>query len=225
MDILSIPGYAEAIVRERIVRDAAFLGIHESIGPFEVVSMTLRHWVVLRMMNSPLLRNGTPDPIDLVNFLWLLSPKFTRHKGWARRLFDRRCRKHFLPPNNYSLWNTRFSRIKFKLKCEKRLLNAAKMIDSAREYVGETMQDRPPSQPTLIYEIDYYSDPAYFCAIMGREFGWSQDEVLDTPLKRLFQYLNEMKSYHRSPVPLCNPSDSVKADWMRSLNKPKINGN
>lgn len=103
------------------------------------------------------------------------------------------------------------------------MINAAKIIDAARAYIIETMQDRPPVQKSMSngHEVDYYSDPAYFCACFGREFGWCQEEVLNMPLKRLFQYLNEMKKYHGSPVPLCNPSDSIRADWMRGMNNRK----
>ncbi len=216
MDVLEIPGYASAVVKERIIRDAAFLGITESIGPFEVVSMTLRHWVVLRTMNSPFLRGGTPGPIDVVDFLWLLSPQFSPHQTKFRKAFDRQCLEHFFPPK-HSIWSAKKSH---KLRCEQRMINAAKIIDAARDYIIETMQDRPPVQKSMSngHEVDYYSDPAYFCACFGREFGWCQEEVLNMPLKRLFQYLNEMKKYHGSPVPLMNPSDSIKAAWMRGVN-------
>lgn len=219
MDVLEIPGYAEAVLKERLVRDAAFLGITESIGPFEVTPLTLRQWIILRLSNNPLMFGGTPSPTDLINFLWLLSTDYTpnaRH----RKAFERRCQRLFFPPRYLAILNTWRARKKHELKKEKKMLEAAKIIDAARAFMDETLQDRPPVPKTLGFEADYFSDGAYFCAVFGREFGWSQEEVLHTPLKRLFQYLNEMKHYHRSPVPLCNPSDRIKSSWLKGL-QPK----
>lgn len=220
MDLLDIPGYAEAVLKERTVRDAAFLGVTESIGPFEVTPITLRQWIILRLSNNPLLFGGTPSPVDLVNFLWILAPDYAP-TARRRKSFERRCRRLFYPPRYLAILNTKKARARHELKKQKRMIEAAKIVDAARAFVAETMQDRPPVPKTLGFEADYFSDGAYFCAVFGREFGWSQEEVLHTPLKRLFQYLNEMKHYHRAPVPLCNPSDRVKAQWLASIQPRK----
>lgn len=219
MDLLNIPGYAEAVLKERVVRDAAFLGITESVGPFEVTPLTLRQWIVLRLLNNPLLHGGTPTPDDVVNFLWLLSPGYHPVKG--RKAFERRCRRFFFPRRYLALLNTKSAKARHEHRNEQQMIRAAKIVDAIRAFVQEAMQDRPPAPKTLGFEADYFSDGAYFCAVFGREFGWSQDDVLNTPLKRLFQYLNEMKHYHRSPVPLCNPSDRIKAQYLRSIQPRK----
>ena len=223
MDILDIPGFAEAVIKERIVRDAAFLDITESIGPFEAVPITLRHLIVLRSGRNPLLsQDGIPTPNQLFNFLWLLSTSFSTTDKNLKRKFERRCQRIFLPPAYRALWNTKRARARHEVRREKKLAVAAQIIDKARAYMAEALQDRPPAPQKHGFEDDYYSDAAYFCATFGREFGWSQEETLNTPLKRLFQYLNQMNHYHRSPVPLCNPSDRIKAAWLRT--QPKRNG-
>lgn len=230
MDLLSIPGYALAVLTERTVRDASFLGITESVGPFEVLPMTLRHWMVLRVMGSPLLKpasldgSSTPTPDGLRDFLWLLSPQFdpARHSR-AKTAFCKRCEALFYPPRYLALWNTERARRRHIARCEDKLAVAAQIIHAARAYVAETMQDRPPVIQSLIhgFEADYFSDAAFFCARFGREYGWSQEETLNTPLKRIFQYLTEMKQHHGSKVPMCNPSDRVKAAWVASLNEQR----
>ncbi len=220
MDVLSIPGYAKSVIKERTVRDASFLGITESIGPFEVLPLTLRHYIVLRLVGNPLIRGGTPSPNDVKNLLWLLSPNYTT-SGPSRKRFDRRCRRLFYPPRFMALFNTRFSRAWYEMRRTRQLERAARIIDTIRAFVAESMQDRPPTQQTTVYEIDYYSDGAYFCALFGAEFGWSEAQTLDMPLKRLFQYLNVMKVRSGSNIPLCNPSDSVRAEWLR---KQRQNG-
>jgi hypothetical protein len=231
MDLLAIPGYLAAIIRERVVRDAAFLNLTESIGPFEAVPMTLRHWMLLRNMGSPLVRQGegarVPDPDELRDFLWVVNPQFkpsgleTEEQRRAKMAFRKHCRKVFYPPNYLALWNTKRAQARHERKCKQRLEVAAAIIDAAKAYVAETMQDRPPQQLTIGFEPEYYSDAAFYCARFGREYGWSQEETLGTPLKRIWQYLNEMKRYYDSKIPLCNPSDSVRAAWMREVNSQR----
>src|SRR5438045_9607240 len=93
MDLLDIPGFAEAVIKERLVRDAAFIGITESLGPFEVVPLTLQHWIILRLVRNPLVMDGTPSPSDVVNFLWLLSTDFSHDDQSAKRKLEERCRR------------------------------------------------------------------------------------------------------------------------------------
>src|SRR5438045_2376978 len=144
MDLLDIPGFAEAVIKERLVRDAAFLGITESLGPFEVVPITLRRWIILRLVRNPLVTSGTPTPDDLVNFLWLLSTAFSPTDKKVKRTFEKRCRRIFFPPRYMALWNTKRARARYEIKRQKKLAVAAKIIDAARAYMAESLQDRPP---------------------------------------------------------------------------------
>jgi len=218
MNILDIPGYAEAVYKERVVRDAAFLSITESIGRFEVVPMTLHLYLALRVMRHPLLGRDTPSPEELTAFLWLLSPGFKPRSIIAKALFAWKCRREFYPPAYLPLWNTRRARERHAKRCDAKALVAAKLLAQAREYVDETFQDIPPRHKSGGFDAEYLSDGAHFCASLGREYGWSQAETLGTPMKRIFQYANEMKLHHGSKVPLCNPSDKVKACHLRKLN-------
>lgn len=226
MDVLEIPGYARAVLHERVIRDAAFLGITESIGPFEVVPLTLRHWLILRMMHSPFLTKETPSPSDVTNFLWLLSVDFSPSNRRAKRRFEKRCRKLFFPPRYLALLNTQSARDRHDAKREKKMIEAAKIIDAARNYINESLQDRPPATKTSVFEADHYSDAAFFCSLFGREFGWSQEETLNMPVKRLFQYLNEVRERKGGRVPMFNPSDAIKANWLRERNskRPSCDG-
>ncbi len=224
MDLLEIPGYAVAVLKERVIRDAAFLGITESVGPFEIVPLTLRHWLILRMMHSPFLTKETPSPIDLLNFLWLLSPDFSPTNQKAKRQFARRCRRIFFPPRYLALVNTRFARAWYEVKREKRLTAAAEIIDAARAYVEESLQDRPPAPKAFGFDADYYSDAAFFCALFGREYGWRMDEILNLPTKVIFQLVNEIRQSRGSKTPLCNPSDRIKAAWLKTQQPPRRNG-
>jgi hypothetical protein len=223
-DVLSIPGYAAAVLQEQFSRDVAFLGLPESVAGFDLVPITLRHYVVLRLTRNPLLTGGLPSPRELFNFLWLLSPHYNRTSKWARRRFELKCRRRFYPPLWMALINCRATRDNYGKRLHKRQVEAAKIIDAVKLFVEETMQDAPPKLAHQHFDPDYYSDPAFFCALFGREYGWTQEQILDMPMRRLFQYLNEIKQRNAVPgksVPLCNPSDRVKASWMRSQQKPR----
>ena len=217
---LDYPPYVAAVTQERLVRDAAFLGINESVSGFEVVPLTLRRFLALRIARNPLLFQQTPSPDELTAFLWYLSPQSSPHDTTGRRSFKRRCRKLFYPPRYLALLNTRRSRARFERKRQARLEVAAKIIDAAKEYVAEALQDQPPITVSRIgvYEPEYYSDAAAFCALFARDFGWSQEAVLDLPMKCIFQYLNERAAFNGSTRPPCNPSDSIKARFYRDLN-------
>jgi hypothetical protein len=222
-DVLDIPNYAEAVIREQFSRDVAFLDLYESVAGFDLVPLTLRHYVVLRLTRNPLLTGGLPTPRELFNFLWLLSPNYNPASKWARRRFEWKCRRRFYPPLWMALINCRATRDNYGKRLHKRQVAAAKIIDAVKAFVEETMQDAPPRPAHQHFDPDYYSDAAFFCALFGREYGWTQEQTLDMPMRRLFQYLNEIKQRNAIPgksVPLCNPSDRVKATWMRSKQNP-----
>ncbi len=234
MDILQIPGYAAAVQRERVSRDAAFLGLTETVGPFELLPLSLYHYTILRLASNPLLyapRPTPPTPDEVALFLWLLCPGYTVQKsGWLARLFRfigprarflRRCRKIFYPPRYLPLFNTARARARYQNKRQARLEVAAQLIDAARAFVKESLQDRSPTQSAGGFNADYFSDIAYFRVTFGREFKCSLEELLHMPMKVLFQYNNVLKYDRGSKVPLCNPSDDIRAAYLRGINKPQ----
>ena len=186
---LEIDGFAEAVYQERLVRDSAFLRLSETVCGFELRPMTLRDYAVLRMAGNPLLGDALPAPEELAQFLWILSVSYSKSR-LRRILFSIRVNKACATP-----------------------LQAARLIDSCREYRQEAMQDAPALAGCKGYSPSYYSDCAYWCGILGREYGYSMDEVLDIPLKILFQLPGEMKDHHNSKSPRCNPSDRILADY------------
>jgi hypothetical protein len=47
--------HAEAIVQERLVRDAACIDLNESVAGYPVVPLTPRKFTLLRLLDSPYL--------------------------------------------------------------------------------------------------------------------------------------------------------------------------
>ncbi len=182
-----IPGYDEALDREAAVRDAAVIGLSETVGGFELRPMTLRDYAGLKY--HPLLRASIPNDGQLMGFLWGLS---TSNNGGvfarmlARKLFARRCRK--------AIAKARESLI---LACFK--------------YVEETFQDAPPKNH-MAWSPPFYSEAVHFVALFSREFpGWTRNQIMSMPLKEIFQHQKEI-SANRGIQP-SNPSDRMIADY------------
>ena len=96
-----IPGYREAVMRERFARDAAFIHspvapLNESIAGFTVAPLTLRHLLTLRISRSPLFGIAIPSPGQISAFLWLLSPHYRPRGFRCWWFYSVQCRR-FLP--------------------------------------------------------------------------------------------------------------------------------
>jgi len=216
LEIDEVPGLKLALEREAFLRDAAFLPVNESIAGFEAVPMTLREYGLLRLMKSPLLAFTLPTPVQLTQFLWFLSPQYTPVNGKTKQRFLRRCRRYFHPPA--TPWTRiKFLRRRWERKTLKQLKAFSDVVACARHYVADTFQDRPGNPMGVEVEPDYYSDAASLCGMIAREYGWKESDILGLPIKRLFQYLNEIKNAHGSQA-FFAPSDRLKLEWARSQN-------
>lgn len=221
-DLLNIPGMAEAVEKELTVWDAAFLPVNESVAGFEVRPMTFADCLILRLMKSPLLIGGTPSPLDLVGFLWVLSPDYTPRGGAAKSRFLKRCRA-FLPKSP-PWFKTKRAVARWEKRSGAALLEAATIIKSARAYVAETFQDRPPRRGEA--QDSYYSDACAICATFAREYGWTRSESLNMPIKQAFQFFKECRQHHRPKSPMFKPSDRVVGAYVAGLNpqpEPELN--
>lgn len=195
-----IPGYAEAVEAERFNRDAIFLGLTEDIGKgkdkFAVLPLSLRHVLQLRLLRSPLLTIGLPaSSHDIFRFLWTVWPDKSP-KG--RKQLLRRCRRFGIPR-----WGW--------LGRAKVLLRVQKITAAIRQYLTEAFADWPPGGKGT---ESYYSNAAAYVSIFAREYGWSEAEVLDMPLKKLFQYYAEVREFHGKA--LFNPSGRLLNEWLLS---------
>lgn len=202
---IEIPGLREAVARERFIRDTSFLDLTKRIGRFEVKQMTLGHYVTLSTLRNPLIAMQVPDDYELAYFLWLLSPEW--RPGSDPKRFYKRC--WFLKPARPPLIR---SLIPFaKRKHERRKEELAQTISAAILFVCDSFCDCPssagPEKP------QYYSTAAAWIDLIAREYGWSARDILDTPMRCLFQYHKAIIK-HNSNDPLCNPSDACKDRWL-----------
>ena len=205
--------YREAVQREQLERDAAFLGVTERIGPFEVKPLTLRHYLALRTTGNPFLTPGAaPTPSDLFALLWLLSPQYGQAK--AKRRLLRACRALFFEPEKPRFW---------KLTAEAARANFDLLTVEAVGFIMSSLQDHPPSRGETAAGPSYYSDGAAMVDLFGTEYGWPDSVTLDTPMRRLFQYqkiIHGRRAAKAGKEPLMfNPSDRIKSHYLETENQ------
>lgn len=89
-------------------------------------------------------------------------------------------------------------------------------IEQVDDFVKESFQDSPGGSG--VEGISYYSFAASIVDVFGREYGWREADILDAPVKRLFQYLKAISRRNGETV-LFNPSDRVRGQWMETVNE------
>jgi len=227
-----VPGYWEAVEREQVARDTAFLCVSRQIHGFTVRPVTLRSYGELRLASSPFLPPfRTPEAEDVVLFLWRCSPDFTRQRtGMAWRRFKKQCQA-FMPPVE-PLFKTAKAMRKFDERSFDALVILAKLTTDLRKFVEDQMLDKPQGGGTSGMP-DFCSDLASIVDRLAGNYGWKEEDILDLPLARVFQYVKccRVTDYIQNvrgglkdnfPVML-NQSDKVIADYMADLNKEKRN--
>ena len=89
-------------------------------------------------------------------------------------------------------------------------------VESVDSFVKESFQDSPAG--TGEASASYYSFAASIVDVFGKEYGWSEADILDTPLKRVFQYLKAISRRNGETV-FFNPSDKVRGEWLAAVNR------
>lgn len=210
-----LPGYLEAVSRETFIREAAYQDITETVAGFELRPLSLRNYLVLRATGNPLLIGGEVTAGQLLALLWLLSPEYDQNNAKAKAKFYKRS--GLVPPAvplvrwNWlmRIWRYRTTRV---------LNRVAEVLAAVRAYVDEALQDYPGSQ-LQGREVSYYGEGTSICSAIAREYHWAEREILELPMKRLLQYWKEMVGQEKGPSALSNPSDQVKADFLRRFNQ------
>ena len=212
-----IPGYREAVQRERFVRDTAFMPVTETVAGFELRPLSLRDWMLLRISRNALVTGDTPTPRDLSRFLWLLSPGYGPHAFLAYWRFARRCRC-FTPPAP-PLLATGKRMMRWHGRTLAAVTAGAEVVSAVRAYLKETLQDAPRGGSGGCH-TQYWGDGCEITGALANAYGWGEDYIMDMPLKRVFQHLKRIQAHQEGErAPMFNPSDDVKADWLAACNR------
>lgn len=190
-----IPGYLESVRQEQFLRDADFFAGVERVAGFSLSPLTLRKFLTLRTVNSPLL-GGEPGILDVVQCLWLLHPRYHPKSRFRKWLFLRfKCSYLYLEPERYEA------------------VKAAVV-----QFLDDALKDMPRGRSNG--DKSFFSDAAYICYALRP---WPEDYTMDLPMGRLLQYLNIESA--KAGVLLSNPrSDTVIARWQMEQQAKVQNG-
>jgi hypothetical protein len=217
MTPLEIPVYLEAVQKERLIRDAAFLALPETVAGFELRQMTLRDSLVLTITRNPIMFKMTPDGLELATFLWFMSTDYTLD-GRAMRKFLKRCRSFQKPAP--PLFHTRRLLRRWEANVALKAGIWADTVAAVKEYIAETFQDRPGGKTVNGYSPSYYSDACFLCGGMARNYSRKFEDTMAMPLKQIWQFIAELKDSNGvTRASLGNPSDRVMADFCANLNR------
>lgn len=193
----SIPGYAEAARLQDLRRDAAFLDLPLTLCGVECCHLTPRRLAVLMVSQSPFVCGGLPMPEHVAQFLWALDPEFDYTASRKREKFIQRIAS----------------------------LAYDDAVKQIADYVDEVFMDSPASDSGQIEE-SCNSWLASIVDALASEYGWSQAQVLDTPIACVFQYLRIIERRHNPKALKFNRlTDRAKNQFLEALNQPKAETN
>lgn len=195
MEII-VPGYLEAVEKERRSRTLVFLGLPENICGEKIHNLTPHLLVVLFSIGSPFVCGGGGDitAAHIAQFIWALHVDYIpRSNPGSEELRKKIC-------------DSIASR------------DLRKSYDEIAEYLEETFLDAPDgdakSRPIA-------SQPAWLIYRFRREpFRMTKEEVMHTPLRELYQLLRCEDKYNGED-PKNKLSDKVRGDWLAEMNTPE----
>jgi hypothetical protein len=191
-----IPGYREALTRARTeefrTREDNWLPLAGTIGGCKVRVLTVRDYVALMRVGSPLLCRQEPTFEDIGKFLWFLSPEIERwhnHHAW---------RKPWLVGCRWSLFSIERWQIRWHSKTLRRRLRIAEIENAARAHYLKTGQayEIPEDSPfaKAIVECFAYIDRMFF----DRPAGIARDGV-GSGLLYLTSWFDAIQSEYHKP--------------------------
>jgi len=168
MELHEVPGYTEAVARvlseTEALRELAFTDFPVKILDLEVSQLTLRKFFLLACAGNPLLFGGNVGPEHVVQFLWVVSLDFDPDDVEKRDIF-------------------------VQLAAE---MHFANTVSAIRKYCQDSLMDRPPANANA----DPIESPtcwlAYFIDRFASEYHWTEDQILDKPIARLYQLLRQI---------------------------------
>lgn len=111
--------------------------------------------------------------------------------------------------------SNRFSKWRLLRKIDK--ADKAQLIKEIQIFTQESFMDSPATNG--VDSASYYSFAASIVDALAFNYGWSEREILQTPIKRAFQYFNAIVIRNNPDATMFNPSDKVRGDWLREQNE------
>ena len=221
-----IPGYLEALNQakssEFATREDAWWDFTFDVGGVLIRTMTVQDYELLLRQHSPLLLKCVPNPEEMINFLWILSPANDREvKGfWANRKAEKSRQKHrklcelMLDLKNLQNLENQSMDKSFIIPEDSAF---AGVFSACIKYIDRMFFDKPAGVKSngVGSGMCYLTD--WFCTLQ-REFGLPTKEIESMPLPELFARLKEVQQFHNDKIPDFNAkADDLNRQIMDAL--------
>lgn len=194
---ITIPGYAEALEKERGFREEIFISEHDSIAGIKVNHVTPFLLARLFRMKSYFFGDEQYSDGHVIKFLWAVSPEFCTDSD---------------------------KRNAFVFETAKRLADFGgfdRAADAIEEYLTATFLDSPEGGKL---SVPYVCSIAWMITKMALPpFGWSEERTLHTPLRKIYQFIKCVK-YSNGEILRNAISDKVKEEWLNQRYMERQNG-
>lgn len=178
----------EAREQESFHRACAFGVEREFICGMTVLPLAIWHVMVLDAIQSPFVGRSERCRVEDIVNFLWIVSPHYRPNAMDRKWF----------------WLTR---------CRK--LKASEAVKAIVAYVSEAFADGPSASND---GASYYSAAAALVDLIASQYGWSEQEILRTPLKRCFQYRKAIRYRLQPQEPQGNRSDGIIQSWLDRAN-------
>lgn len=160
---------------------SAFVSLRAEILGCPVEPLTPRRWTRLLASRSPFVTGANPEPEHVIDFLWLMAPRWeeagTPRAARRKARCTRRARWHFLQP--WRRW------LRLPIKRERVVASLVLATEQIRAFIAASFADAPAPRAKAVTPIGCLE--AFFIREFGGALGWAPDLVSDTPISRLCQ--------------------------------------
>jgi hypothetical protein len=187
----TIPGYREAVEKERNNRDLAFCLLPIPVCGLLSHFLTPATYIRLWGCDNAFIHGREPTAEDVAMFLWFISPGYSIDAGERHRFIKHRVAS----------------------------LNAQQVVGDIYAFLAVNFQDSLGGDSGAEgMRKSYTSGIASIVDVLASEYGWSDLAILNMPFPRIYQYLRRIQIRNNPGAPLFNPSDAVLAKWLQSRN-------
>lgn len=185
--------HAEERAKEDARREQAFLDLPMLVAGEPLRPMTPRDLLLLNGIESPFVCPGEITAGHVGAFFWVLHEQNSGHDSWRNNRRKAALLRRLAP------------------------LPFVDVVAAARDYVSETFLDAPRGTTEEKRPLG-----ACFLAPLvvsiALETGWSQEEILGTPLSRLFQYMKAIRARDAGKeFSDISPSDALMDEFLCEL--------
>ena len=191
--------FAEEHAREEARREQAFVDLPVIVAGEPLRPMTPRDLLLLNGVESPFVCPAEPEACDVALFFWSMHTENDGPRSWRRERRKRALMRRLV------------------------VQSFDELVAAAMDYVDEMFQDAPMSSGA-----NSSRRPLGTCFLaplivsIATETGWSQADIMGTPLPRLFQYKKAIRARELGhEFTDTSPSDRITNAFLCDLNARK----